>query len=233
MMTARGKGARAVVAGVFCGSQLLLSACGLSELDGLSAGGDTASAGSAQAGGRAGGPDALFADGEPVGGAGGGSMGGSGGEAIGGAGGGTGGQVEGGGTGGEDDGGGTGGGASDAETEDGQADVSLSTDGSCSMSCDSCSVGGTCNCSLVWTGPNCDTTGLVLYWKLDETSGVVTNDSSGNGLTGAYTAVSGLPTQGPGNVLSSMTSWDQGSLSFQGTTLRQVVFLAGTTPNFE
>jgi hypothetical protein len=206
---------KTALARVFCASQLLFTACGLSELEGLSDGKGKNAGGSAQAGGRAGSADAFFADGESTGGAGGGIGGG------GSAGSGIGGGDEGGGTGGGE----TDGGNDEAPAQDVQADAPSPIDGSCPD--------GDCMCPLGRAGPNCDTTGLALYWTLDEMSGVVTNDSSGNGLTGAYVAVSGQPTPAPGNVPPSMAGWDPGSLSFQGTTLRQAVFLTSTTPNFE
>jgi hypothetical protein len=67
-------------------------------------------------------------------------------------------------------------------------------------SCQACSCKhGTCNpddghcssCNGAWTGADCDTcttcqTGLVLYWKFDETSGNTALDSSPNGFNGTY-----------------------------------------------
>jgi hypothetical protein len=90
-------------------------------------------------------------------------------------------------------------------------------------------------CALGWVGVNCDVTGLGLYWKLDETSGSVALDSSGNHLDGVYVStIDVLPAPAPGVVPLAAATWDPASLAlaFQnsspdgGVPLRQAVQLA-------
>jgi hypothetical protein len=226
---------RSSLAPILCGSQLLLSACGLSALDGLSGGGpgenadgvtqsDT-SAIDAQADGPVG------ADGQ-VGDAGGGSTT----DAK---------QSD---------------GAQPEEASPGDAspeeaspgDASPADAGGCPAGtfgqtcqpCPACAHGtcndgatgdGACSCTLGWGGPACDqtstlATGLGLYWKFDETSGTVALDSSGNNVNGNYVTATGVfPTPAAGVVPPSMTSWDPASLSF---TWRQAVQITAASPGF-
>ena len=93
---------------------------------------------------------------------------------------------------------------------------------------------GACSCPLGWTGSSCNTTGLALYSKFDEMSGTSAIDSSGNNLNGTYVSISttAFPTPSTMVPLASMTQWgDKGSLSFQKST-RQAVQVATGVPNF-
>ncbi len=181
-------GAQAALARMFFGSQVLLYACGLSEVGGLAegesagAGGTTPSVhgtGQGTAGALAGGSD-------PAGGAGGG-----------------------------DEDGGSPADSGAQPTDDG-----------------GCSNGDDASCTPCATPGSCNTTGLRLYWKLDEMTGITAIDSSGNDLTGTYVGVLGLPT-GALDVPDAVTKWDSTSLSFQGGTYRHAVVIAATaTPNF-
>jgi Concanavalin A-like lectin/glucanases superfamily len=124
--------------------------------------------------------------------------------------------------------------AGDASSDEGSTDGGdAGADGAV---CSSPQDGSTrCACDLGWSGTSCESTGLGLYWKFDDTSGMVAVDSSGNGLAGQYlstTTVSPLPA--PGVVPASMASWDPASLSFQrDATQRQAVMLSHTVPNFQ
>ncbi len=123
--------------------------------------------------------------------------------------------------GGSDPTGGAGGGNDDGAVPD-DPDGASSSDGCASGSCDPCS-----------PGSPCATTGLHLYWSLDETTGATAMDVSGNHLNGTYFGAMGVPTPAQGNVPASMASWDTTSLSFQGSTYRQALWVQATTaPNF-
>jgi concanavalin A-like lectin/glucanase superfamily protein len=58
-----------------------------------------------------------------------------------------------------------------------------------------CSMASECQGEATCTNTSCVVPDLALYWKLDETSGTVAQDSSGNGLEGNYAGDSGTPTQ--------------------------------------
>ena len=109
----------------------------------------------------------------------------------------------------------------------------------CSCTHGTCSEGltgsGTCTCELGWTGASCVATGLVLYWKFDETSGVTAADSSGSNLPGNYvsTSSSAFPTPTLGAPLPAMT-WDTSNLSFQKSLRHavQIPTMPSAPPNF-
>jgi hypothetical protein len=112
-------------------------------------------------------------------------------------------------------------------TCDGPAGACLCATGFAGTLCDTCALG------LV--GPNCDTTGLALYWKLDEASGSLAMDSSGNHLDGAYVSTTDLlPVPAAGIVPPMSMTWDLASLAFAfqntapegGVALRQAVQLS-------
>jgi hypothetical protein len=62
-----------------------------------------------------------------------------------------------------------------------------------------CSSGAQCNAGYTCPGTTCQPIGgLVLYWKLDDPSGTIAADSSGNNRAGTYTGSSGsTPTTSP------------------------------------
>jgi hypothetical protein len=70
-------------------------------------------------------------------------------------------------------------------------------------------------CGLGWVGPNCDTTGLALYWKFDEMTGAIAVDSSGNHLDGAYVSTTDLlATPSAGIVPPTTIAWNPASRGF-------------------
>jgi hypothetical protein len=57
----------------------------------------------------------------------------------------------------------------------------------------SCSSSAGCRAGFSCVAGRCIPAGLSLYWALDEASGVVATDSSGNGFHGTYLGASGIP----------------------------------------
>ncbi|SRR6266545_4099888 len=126
---------------------------------------------------------------------------------------------------GSDPTGGAGGGedGSTGENPDGQS----AQDGDCAYG-----NGASSACTPCATG-NCNRVGLRLYLKLDEKTGTLAMDSSGNNLNGTYVgATAVLPTSASDAPLAA-AMWDATSLSFQAGTYRQAVTIASTTANFE
>jgi len=109
---------------------------------------------------------------------------------------------------------GTGGaeGGADAEIDAGNLDAPA--DVPCPCVHGTCAQAGVCTtCDVGWSGTNCDTTGLGLYWKFDETTGTLASDSSGNNLHGTYVpTTSPMPT--PSTMVPPGMTWDLGSLAF-------------------
>jgi hypothetical protein len=97
-------------------------------------------------------------------------------------------------------------------------------DGVCKTTCTAATAATDCKPNMVCRDSACVASGLALYWKFDETDGTVALDSSGNGLDGSYTGVSGTP----------VTSMEVAPLKFPNprsraftAASRQAVLLAG------
>jgi hypothetical protein len=61
----------------------------------------------------------------------------------------------------------------------------------------SCASPADCQPGFACGAGRCLPGGLLLYWRLDESDGPVTADSSGNGLSGTFTGGTGIPTPAP------------------------------------
>jgi hypothetical protein len=87
----------------------------------------------------------------------------------------------------------------------------------------SCTGDGQCQGGAVCQAPACAVPGLVLRWKLDEGTGTIAADASGNGLDGTYRGDSGIPASS--TALPPVKFLDGASRAF-ASAQRQMIELA-------